>query len=55
MKLTRGAIPARYEWDRRDPDYDDLEELRDPRFWLGAVVCFFGFLAFCVLMIVTLG
>jgi len=35
-----------------DPDYDDpYNELRSPVFWIGATICFFGFLALCVLMI----
>jgi len=52
MRLHHGPPPAPREWDRRDPDYDDpYHELRDPLFWIGATICFFGFLAVCVLMI----
>jgi len=55
MRLRYGPPPPPREWDRRDPDYDDVyHELRSPVFWLGAAVCFFGFLALCVLMIVTM-
>lgn len=50
-------FPPTHEWDRTDPGYDDplWRELIDPPLWLGALVFFAGFLAFCVLMIVTVG
>lgn len=52
MRLKYGPLPEPREWDRRDPGYDDpWNELRSPVFWLGATLCFFGFLALCVLVI----
>ncbi len=43
--------------ERRDPDYDDppepfdWRELRDPRVFIGGLICFIGFCAFMVLIL----
>lgn len=53
LRWKDDPYPERYEWDRWDPYVEPMDDLRSPLFWIAATFCFFGFLAFCALLIVV--